>query len=222
MCAYMEAHVPGLRLSLWFAGGIDRTPGEPTRGEERHDVRSHVIAAVRLGDLRALETLYRTLYPRLLRIARRYAPVTVSAEDLVHDAFLALWDHRTTLDLREDVALYLITTIRHRAFNIVRHDQYVRRVEESATDATVLPGMGEGATDADAAVGAQELHDTLRNAVDALPEMQRRVMTLRWRSSLSYDAIALELGMTTKMVRLQLARAYRALRPHLRHLVRDE
>lgn len=182
-----------------------------------------LIRRIRSGDDSAFDELYVAAYPRALRVARRYAGAGSAAEDLVHDTFLSLWEKRHSLSEDEQVDLYIITSIRNRAFNITRHEQYVKRAEGVGYDSTdnLPPGSGSGVGSSAEQIDLDDVESAIKRAIDALPEIQRTVINLRWKSQMSYDAIAEELGISVKVVRLSLERAYNALRPLLEHLMRD-
>lgn len=66
------------------------------------------------------------------------------------------------------------------------------------------------------------LSEHVRAAVDRLPQRQREVLLLHTNEGLTYTQIAKELGLTRRIVRRDLTRAYAQLRWDLDPLERDE
>ena len=73
-----------------------------------------------------VERLFETHADRLRRYVYRYVRSWETAQDLVSDVFLRLWDRRHALDSVDDVEGYLYTCARNTALSHLRQ----RRVEE--------------------------------------------------------------------------------------------
>jgi RNA polymerase sigma-70 factor (ECF subfamily) len=174
---------------------------------------------LRAGDPAAFNALYLALYPRAMRVARRFVPSSVPAEDVVQEVFLRVWDQRDTLAEHANIEQYVLTAIQNRAYDLLRHDRHVQRSEATPyTSYDTPPAMSGPVAAADVQLERDDLVQSLQRAIDALPDLQRRIVTRRWHGQMSYDAIATELGVTVKVVRLNLERVYNTLRPLLAHL----
>ena len=62
------------------------------------------------GSKAALETLFRTYYPRLLAFARSYVHDADAAQDIVQEMFIYLWSRRGTIS-QCNIAALLMTSI---------------------------------------------------------------------------------------------------------------
>ena len=157
------------------------------------------------------ESAFRTYYASLCGFAFRYVGSATEAEDIVHDAFAALWSSRQNVQVQSSLRAYLFAAVRNRALNARKH----ARVEsdwaqdESADDVRELhphPPQPDQLFD------RAELEARLAAALDALPERCALVMRLRWREQMSYAEIAETMGISVKGVEKQLERGLKAIR----------
>ena len=188
---------------------------------ERDDVA--LAARLRAGDEAACEALYLAHHAALWRFAYGYVRSSAIAEELVQEAFLALWRGRADQELRVGVRAWLYGSVRNLALNHLRHERVVARLTPRTADhatstrsAVVFSGdgaigMGGPAPDAQAVAEADELEAAVTRALAALPERRRQAMTLRWRHELSAAEIARVLGTTPESVRVLLTRARQEL-----------
>ena len=180
-------------------------PGTDVGGQP--DDESSSPAAVAFGRLFAL------YFEELYRFAYRYVRSAETAKDLVGEAFLRLWSHRSQVELGGRTARsYLYTTVRYQALDHLRR----RRVEERWQTEYAAPLIrDQGAvlvSDPDQELTARESAAAIQQAVDALPPRQRQVLLLRWQQQASYDEIAESLGISPKTVAVHVGRAIQRLR----------
>lgn len=85
------------------------------------DYESALLACAR-GERDALQSLYERESRWLLGVALRIVRDRPRAEDVLHDAFVQVWQHAATFDPALGSARgWLYTVVRHRALNAVRH-----------------------------------------------------------------------------------------------------
>jgi RNA polymerase sigma-70 factor (ECF subfamily) len=75
-------------------------------------------------------TLYKKNAPVLIFFAARFVD-TATAEDLVQDVFLKLWNKRSFIFLKEGIHTYLYNAVRHACLDFLKH-QEVQNGYESA------------------------------------------------------------------------------------------
>jgi RNA polymerase sigma-70 factor (ECF subfamily) len=180
-------------------------PGSDVGGQP--DDRPDSPAALAFGRLFAL------YFEELYRFAYRYVRSVETAKDLVGEAFLRLWSHRSQVELGGRTARsYLYTTVRYQALDHLRR----RRVEERWRTEYAAPLIADQGTvlvsDPDQELTARESAAAIEQAVDALPPRQRQVLLLRWQQQASYDEIAESLGISPKTVAVHVGRAIQRLR----------
>ena len=163
-----------------------------------------VLDAVRRGEARALEDLYRRHGPRLYALLLRMLRETADAEEVLQETLVDAWKRAGEYaPSRGSVEAWLITIARSRAIDRIRHRgarlRLVRQAEQLA------PAEPPPADPPD--VHAQT---RLRRALGTLPPEQRRALELAYWEGLSQSEISEHtgdpLGTVKTRVRLGLQR----------------
>ncbi|HEX2902557.1 MAG TPA: SigE family RNA polymerase sigma factor [Jatrophihabitans sp.] len=163
--------------------------------------------AVSTGLASSFDALYQDQWWPMLRLATGLVDQASAAEDVVQDAFAALyrrWDK-----IREPAAAvgYLRISVVNGCRSALRRRGVARRH---------LRSVGEPpaeAADASSLLGAE--HAMVRTALAALPDRQREVLTLRYLADLSDSEIAEATGLSPGGVRSASSRGLAALRSTL-------
>jgi RNA polymerase sigma-70 factor (ECF subfamily) len=174
-----------------------------------------LIARAARGDEEAVDALVMTHRPTVVRVARHLLGDATGAEDIAQEVFVRL--QASLPGFRGDAALS--TWLYRVTLNLCRDHQRrsKRRRDGVALEAITEPGGGAPATaiasitEAPAAeqnIDRRRLLQTLRAAVDRLPENQREAVLLRFMEELSYKEIARLTGTPQGTV---ASRVFRAL-----------
>lgn len=139
--------------------------------------------------------------PELRAFLRRRFPTIRDIDDLVQEAYARLIRARDSGLIAEPRA-YLFTTARNAAFDLFRRKRVV--YIEDLVESERLAVVEERPDAAETASHAQEV-ELLVEAIHALPERCRAVLTLRKLHGLSYREIAARLGISENTVNAQLA-----------------
>jgi RNA polymerase sigma-70 factor (ECF subfamily) len=189
-----------------------RTGEDSTEGPEERDTESTPAPSLR-PDQREEEfrSLFRAHYPSLCRYAASLLGEWASAEDVVQDVFVRIWErHRDRLPLREPTA-YLFRAVRNAAYNRLDSARATRR--DRATEVNSLSGSFTRAPDA--ALDAKQTRTTVETALDALPSRQAEVFRLSRQHDLTYAQIAEVLDLSVSTVETHMGRALASLREAL-------
>lgn len=165
---------------------------------------------VRGGEVAALEEAFRAYYARLCSFVRHQVGSAETAEEIVQDVFLRVWEHRTRLDPTGSLRALLYRAARNAALNHIKHREIERRWQAQVQSAP--PPLAEGA---EAQAREHELASAIERAVASLPERCRLVFLLSREQGLSYAEIAQTLAISIKTVETQMGRALKALRASL-------
>jgi RNA polymerase sigma-70 factor (ECF subfamily) len=161
----------------------------------------------------AFRRLFDLHFAEIFRYVYRHVHSAEEAKDLVHDAFLRIWQKRDEVDLAGPSARsFLYTIARYRCLDHLRH----RRIEERCQHESAMPEEAE-APDPQEELTSQETAAAIQRAVDSLPPRQREILQLRWQRQASYDKIAQALGISPKTVAVHISRALQ----HLREMLAD-
>jgi len=178
--------------------------------EDRVDLELH--ARLREGDADAFEELYRRYAPGAYGLALRVTGQEALAQEVVHDAFLAMWRAPEAFDpVRGTFRGFFLSLVHHRAVDTVRREERLRRRTERAmnlespADEDVAEDIVEQAW---LAMRRKEVHEALR----ALPPDQRRVLEMAYFHGYTQADIAEELEIPLGTVKTRTLAAMQKLR----------
>lgn len=169
-----------------------------------------LIAAVAAGDEGALGTLYGRHGAVMLRLLRRLTADVGVAEDMLQEAWLAVWRGAGTFRGESSVRGWLLGVARRTA-----HDKLRRRVlpQSELEEAADVPDREPGVEDqvlADAGLARIEV------AISHLPQSLREVVVLALVEELPYRDVAAALGVPVGTVKSRMSSARRRLSTALR------
>ena len=77
--------------------------------------------AIKNGDIKAFEALFREFYPSMCFVAMRFIGNEEAAEDIVQEAFIKLWEKRTTYNDIPCLKTFLYVSVKNLWFNHIRN-----------------------------------------------------------------------------------------------------
>jgi RNA polymerase sigma-70 factor (ECF subfamily) len=161
-----------------------------------------LIARLRDRDTVAFATLYDRHSRMAFGLAYRMIGDAPAAEDVVQDAFLALWRQAATFQADKAAARsWLLSIVHHRAVD------YLRRAGPREISGTMLEGALEQADDridVEREVSASLAAAQIREALGALPREQRQALALAYFGGLSHNEIAQRLGVPAGTIKGRL------------------
>jgi RNA polymerase sigma-70 factor (ECF subfamily) len=171
-----------------------------------------LVRRVEAGDEGAFRALFRRYAPIAKAMALRLVKQSFMAEEIVQEAFLALW--RDPAAYREELGTFrawLMSTVHHRAVDVVRREEAQRRRAGK-------PQREEMEDPAQAVVEEMHLQDTrtrVRAAMRDLPEAQRQIIDLMYFRGMTQSGIAEELALPLGTVKSRTLLAMRRMRASL-------
>lgn len=164
------------------------------------------ITSFQQGDQRSFEELFGQLYHRLFAYGRQYLSDPQAVEDVLQEAFVALWHQRAQFQHELAIKSFLYTTVKNKCLNLLRHEQ-VRQQNEPM----IAAAMEE---EADHQVVEEEYFGLLHSAIRQLPDASQRIMLLVLQGHKNRE-IAETLGISENTVKTQKKIAYAKLRDQL-------
>ena len=80
------------------------------------------------GEMKAYEEIFVRYYPTLCAYARMYVKREETAENIVQDLMLWLWENRTVLCISTSLPKYLFGAVRNNCLTYLGHESIERRV----------------------------------------------------------------------------------------------
>ena len=194
-------------------GPLPSRGGRPTL-EPMDGTDALLVARLAAGDDHALAEAYDALAPAVHAVVLRVLVDASSAQDVVQDVFVQLWTCPQRYDpTAAPLRTYLMVLARSRALDAVRADARRRARQERqhllALDAPP-PSPGDE-------VAAREAARLVREAVQLLPDEQRRLVELAYFDGKSYREAAAAAGIPEGTAKSRLRAALAALEVVLDH-----
>ncbi len=190
------------------------TSNAPPEGDPAHE-HAELVRAMAGGDRAALARLYDLLGRTLYALAYRVLGDRAEAEDIVHDAFLQLWQKAGDYDAaRGSVFAWTATLVRNRAIDRVRMRK--RRAEilhESATE--IHPPAGDAGGGPADRLWFAEKSGAVRAALAALAPEQRTALELAYFGGLTQQEISARLNEPLGTIKARIRRGLLRLRETL-------
>ncbi len=174
----------------------------------KSDEDTRLMLRVRDGDHAAMEALIKKHQNAVYATVARMLNNSPEVEDIAQQVFIRIWRSAHTYEATAKFTTWMFTILRNLVFNELRRQK--RKPTESA-DAIEEDGAHhvflESAPSPDEAITHSELQKAVDAAIAALPEKARLAVQLRRYEDMSYQDIALTLGITESATKSLLFRA---------------
>jgi RNA polymerase sigma factor (sigma-70 family) len=194
---------------------------ERVRGTAYRDLRDRqLVELVARKDAGALEALYGRYGRAAYSLARRILTEEALAQDVVQEVFLSLWRDAGRFDAgRGSVATYLLSMTHHRAVDVVRREQHLRRWR---TADQALEGEADPAAPVEDQVESAQRRAEVRAALAGLPAAQREAVALAYFGGYTQREVAALVGVPLGTVKTRMAAGMRRLKASLQDAGREE
>jgi RNA polymerase sigma factor (sigma-70 family) len=179
-------------------------PGEPTDEE--------LLSRLAGGDASALGLVYDRYSRPAYSLARRICADDGLAEDVLQEAFLALWRDPGRYDpARGRFVSWLLTLVHHKAVDAVRRESASRRHTVPATEEGEERGAPAG-PGADQAALSSVVAGQVRRALGSLPDEQREALALAYYGGYTQREVAAITGVPVGTVKSRMFTGVQRLR----------
>lgn len=166
--------------------------------------------AIQRDDKRAFEELYKRTVLPLSKLAYGLLRDKELTRDILQDIFVSLYMRRHELSADINIGGYLNNAVRYKVSTVLRdrlaketHHLYLLKREQEAELLQADPYEHTA------------LKKRIRTGIDSLPEKCRQAFMMNHYGSLSYKAIAHEMGISVKTVEKHISKALQLLRKEL-------
>jgi RNA polymerase sigma-70 factor, ECF subfamily len=200
------------------------------RGDPTDDAA--IVRRMVAGSEQALELIYDRYASAIFAAAYRLTADRGTAEEVVQETFLALWNRAESFDAAVgSLAAWLHTIARNRAIDRLRaagrrpslvalssaagsDEDHTQALERLVSGGAVIAGA-QPPESPEAAFDAAGRHETIRSALAEMSEVERMVILLAYQDELSQSEIAERLGWPLGTVKTRTRRALLRLREAL-------
>jgi RNA polymerase sigma-70 factor (ECF subfamily) len=161
----------------------------------------------RFNDQQAYRELYMAFFPPLLQFANGFIKSRQSAEEIVSDVFITIWEKRNRLEHISNLKLYLYTATRNTAINyITRHNKVM------ITELSELPIEPQSLHyDPERMLITSEMKKMIAEAINSLPTRCKLIFKLVKEDELKYREVAELLKVSIKTVETQMSIALKRI-----------
>jgi RNA polymerase sigma-70 factor (ECF subfamily) len=198
-----ELRLPGAEIP---DDALDRPPLRWPLTIKERDTDEDRAASRRLG------AIFRAHYSELHALVMRYVRTRALSEEIIQDAFLAVWQRRFAWTPEMDLKAYVFQTAHNRALNHLRRDRVEIDWQHLVAERREEGGLSQYTVDAREAADVDEMVELMQRAVRSLPARVQRTIVLRLQFHLTNAEIAEVMGVTVKAVERNITRGLKSLR----------
>ncbi len=171
---------------------------------------TRALAAVAGGDRDALQIVYRQTSSKLLGVCLRILGDQAEAEDVLQETYVTVWNRAGAYDPERGLSpiTWLATIARNKAIDRLRASSRsgpTRSLDEAAE-------VADASQPADQAIIADERVGRLHHCLEALEARHADAVRTAFFEGLTYEALALRMGVPTGTMKSWIRRALLRLR----------
>lgn len=152
----------------------------------------YLLKAITEGDVSAFSQLFYAHHQQLGLYAFTVIRCQETAEEIVQDVFLKVWQHREKLAAVANIKAYLFTITKNETLNAIRKVANERK-RRQAFENDLLDA--DSNLTVDLAEEENEVHQVFEHAVSSLPPQQQKVFLLR-QQGLKHAQISVEMSIS--------------------------
>jgi RNA polymerase sigma-70 factor (family 1) len=161
------------------------------------------------GDQESFGRLYQLYSERLFVNLLKLVKHPETAEEILHDIFIQVWEKRNTIEIHTSIRAYLFRIGENKVYDFYRK---VRR--DKLLYAHVKAAASEQYTHIEESLLFRENEQLLQAAVAALPPQRRQVFELCKLQGKTYEQVSNLLGISTSTVNDHIVKATRSIRQY--------
>jgi len=161
------------------------------------------------GDREAFNLLYLLYAPNLENFVTNMIKNRQSAEDIVHNIFLKIWDKRNTIYQIDSFKQYVFKMAKNAIYDLFDHDLVKVRYKQNMKQ---TPQLYISYNNMQEEIEANDLSLLIDIAINKMPNKRRTVFLLSRKEGLSHKEIAEKLNISTKTVENHITQAISEIR----------
>jgi len=168
-----------------------------------------LLKQIKNGNEEAFEQIFYYYYQNLCVYASKIIQDDDSAEEIVQDLFVKIWEKRHEIEIKTSLKNYLVRSVKNQCLNYIKHNKIK---EEHAK--TILSEK-KGVTENDNFIEI-DLLQKIEESIGELPKKRQEIFRLSREEGLKYREIAEKLNVSIKTVETQMGLAMKTLREKLK------
>ena len=169
-----------------------------------------LIEKLKSGDPDSFSDVFSAYYKDLIFFAYSFTNDLSSAEDIVQDTFIKLWEDHEKLIVTVSLKSILLKTIQNKCIDWHRHKKIINNHSTYIIDNSPLYEY-----DTDNYVLRSELEGRIDKAIANLPDKFKEAFEMSRFEGLKYEEIAVKLNVSLRTVEVRISKALELLRKSL-------
>lgn len=173
-----------------------------------------LFKSLKKGRSQSFELVFKKYYKRLCLFAYDYTNQLETAEDIVKDVFVLLWNNRDKVEINTSLSGYLFTSVRNACINYLQRDKRRNKTVSFEEVIRLNIKMNEPYSDnyIPGNIFARELENKLLEKIEELPGSCKEIFKLSRFEGLSHKEIAEKLNLSEKTIKTQIYKALKKLK----------
>jgi RNA polymerase sigma-70 factor, ECF subfamily len=176
-----------------------------------------IVRELKAGNQILFEQIFTEYYKLLCYEAKGYFRSELLVEEIVCDVFTRIWINRDKLNITSSLRDYLIRSVHNNCTDYYRMQKKRERINLDLhavrEDYFSLADIGENPLDY---ILTKELEERITDAINRLPEQYRKTFLMSRDHALTYEEIAIKMGISVNSVKTNIKNALSKLREGLK------
>jgi RNA polymerase sigma-70 factor (family 1) len=169
-----------------------------------------LLAKMKAGDKSAFSSIFSYYYTNLIAFAGNFIHDIDSAEEIVQDVFVHLWENRDVLCISSSLKSYLLKMVQNRCFNLIKHLEIRNTYKDFALNYNNIFER-----DAENYILYSELESKIKNSLNMLPPEIMEAFSLSRFEGKKYQEIAEIQKVSIRTIEDRVGKALNLLKSYL-------
>ncbi len=176
-----------------------------------------LLERLRNDDEAAFKVIFNNFYPKLYFFVLEFIPYKDTAENIVQDTLVTLWNKRNELKDDSNLTSYLFTVAKNNALKKLRDKKYRQKLFTNTIDVGELDLNVETLSTVDTSVSAfMDIEQIIQETLVNLPPQCRKVFELSRFQEMKNREIAEELNISIKTVEGHISKSIKIFKVALK------
>jgi RNA polymerase sigma-70 factor (ECF subfamily) len=176
-----------------------KTTGVVIKGDE------HLLSTLKQGNLQSLGELYKRYYPKVYHTCFSYTRNHDDAFDLAQDVMLKAFGNINAFEGKSTFSTWLFSITRNHCLSMISKNG--RLYYEDVQSAHYLAADELSSEDLENREKKEQLELQLQHYIDLLPEVDKRMLELKYFQKYSIKDLQIEFDLSASAVKMRLLRA---------------
>lgn len=169
-----------------------------------------LINNLKEGSIEAFEKIFTSYYATLVNYANTILKDWETAEDIVQQVFISIWEKKQTLEIHSSFKAMLYKSVYNACLNFIKKEQVRSNYAQESLKQPIEQASMEHS------FLQKELQTKIETAIEQLPEQCAKIFKMSRIEQLKYAEIADRLGLSIKTIENQMGKALKILRVQLK------